>query len=423
MARKLRGKPVWLWSVIVVLVSICTGVVMANRHPFQIERYEDLKIFTEVLSYVEANYVEEVEPERVIHGAIRGMLRSLDPHSSFMPPEMFSEMQVETEGRFGGLGIEITIRDDVLTVVSPIEGTPAFRAGIQAGDKIVLVEGESTKDMTLIEAVKMLRGPEGTEVTIGVLRPGFAEPKDFTIVRAVIKIQSVRWTKLPEDVGYIKVRGFQKTTANEVKGALQDLESQGISALILDLRNNPGGLLDQAISVSEVFLEDGKLVVYTKGRLSNQNMKGFSKGGGIWSNQPLAILINGGSASASEIVAGALKDWERATLIGTQSFGKGSVQTIIPLSDGSGLRLTTAKYYTPNNAEIHGKGITPDIVVELEPVPEPEGDEQASELRSRRQMELPGEDLSGDTQLKKAFDFLTDKMADKKKAAQAEPQE
>ena len=417
MARKLRGKPVWSWSIIVVLVSICTGVVMANRHPFQSERYEDLKIFTEVLSYVEANYVEEVEPERVIHGAIRGMLRSLDPHSSFMPPEMFGEMQVETEGRFGGLGIEITIRDDVLTVVSPIEETPAFRAGILAGDQIVLVEGESTKDMTLIEAVKKLRGPEGTEVTIGIMRPGFTEPRDFTIVRAVIKIKSVRWTRLPQDVGYVKVRSFQKTTVNEVKEAIRELESQGMGSLVLDLRNNPGGLLDQAISVSELFLEDGKLIVYTKGRLTNQDMKGFSKGGGIWSGRPLAILINGGSASASEIVAGALKDWDRATLIGTQSFGKGSVQTIIPLSDGSGLRLTTAKYYTPNNAEIHGEGITPDIVVELEPISP--SDDPESELRSRRQMELPGEDMSSDAQLQRAFDFLTNDRTAKRKAAQA----
>lgn len=421
MARKLRGKPVWSWSIIVVLVSICTGVVMANRHPFQSERYEDLKIFTEVLSYVEANYVEEVEPERVIHGAIRGMLRSLDPHSSFMPPEMFGEMQVETEGRFGGLGIEITIRDDVLTVVAPIEETPAFRAGILAGDQIVLVEGESTKDMTLIEAVKKLRGPEGTEVTIGVMRPGFTEPQDFTIVRAVIKIKSVRWTRLPEDVGYIKVRSFQKTTVNEVKEAIRELESQGMGSLVLDLRNNPGGLLDQAISVSELFLEDGKLIVYTKGRLTNQDMKGFSKGGGIWTSQPLAILINGGSASASEIVAGALKDWDRATLIGTQSFGKGSVQTIIPLSDGSGLRLTTAKYYTPDNAEIHGEGITPDLVVELEPVIP--SDDPESDLRSRRQMELPGEDMSGDAQLQRAFDFLTNDTADKRKAAQVDAEE
>ena len=421
MARKLRGKPVWSWSIIVVLVSICTGVVMANRHPFQSERYEDLKIFTEVLSYVEANYVEEVEPERVIHGAIRGMLRSLDPHSSFMPPEMFGEMQVETEGRFGGLGIEITIRDDVLTVVAPIEETPAFRAGILAGDQIVLVEGESTKDMTLIEAVKKLRGPEGTEVTIGIMRPGFTQPRDFTIVRAIIKIKSVRWTRLPEDVGYIKVRSFQKTTVNEVREAIRELESQGMAALVLDLRNNPGGLLDQAISVSELFLEDGKLIVYTKGRLTNQDMKGFSKGGAIWPSQPLAILINGGSASASEIVAGALKDWDRATLIGTQSFGKGSVQTIIPLSDGSGLRLTTAKYYTPNNATIHGNGIAPDIVVELEPLPQ--SDDPEAELRSRRQMELPGEDMSGDAQLHRAFDFLTSDATAKKKAAQVEADE
>lgn len=421
MARKLRGKPVWSWSIIVVLVSICTGVVMANRHPFQSERYEDLKIFTEVLSYVEANYVEEVEPERVIHGAIRGMLRSLDPHSSFMPPEMFGEMQVETEGRFGGLGIEITIRDDVLTVVAPIEETPAFRAGILAGDQIVLVEGESTKDMTLIEAVKKLRGPEGSEVTIGVMRPGFTEPRDFTIVRAIIKIKSVRWTRLPEDVGYIKVRSFQKTTVNEVKEAIRELESQGMGSLVLDLRNNPGGLLDQAISVSELFLEDGKLIVYTKGRLTNQDMKGFSKGGGIWSSQPLAILINGGSASASEIVAGALKDWDRATLIGTQSFGKGSVQTIIPLSDGSGLRLTTAKYYTPNNAEIHGEGITPDLIVELEPITP--SDDPESELGSRRRMELPGEDMSGDAQLQRAFDFLTNDTTAKRKAAQVDAEE
>jgi carboxyl-terminal processing protease len=412
---------VWSWSIIVVLVGMCTGVVMANRHPFQSERYEDLKIFTEVLSYVEANYVEDVEPERVIHGAIRGMLRSLDPHSSFMPPEMFGEMQVETEGRFGGLGIEITIRDDVLTVVAPIEETPAYRAGILSGDQIVLVEGESTKDMTLIEAVKQLRGPEGTEVTIGVFRPGFTEPKEFTIVRAIIKIKSVRWTRLPDDVGYIKVRSFQKTTVHEVKEAIRELESQGMAALVLDLRNNPGGLLDQAISVSEVFLEDGKLIVYTKGRLPNQEMKGFSKGGDIWSSQPLAILINGGSASASEIVAGALKDWDRATLIGTQSFGKGSVQTIIPLSDGSGLRLTTAKYYTPNNAEIHGTGITPDIVVELEPVTP--SDDPESEPRSRRQMQLPGEDMSGDAQLQRAFDFLTNDTSAKKKAAQADAEE
>jgi carboxyl-terminal processing protease len=320
-------------------------------------------------------------------------------------------MQVETEGRFGGLGIEITIRDDILTVVSPIESTPAFRAGIQPGDQIVKVNGESTKELSLIEAVKKLRGPEGSSVTIAIMRQGFSEPKDFTLSRAVIQIKSVRWTKLQDDVGYIKLRSFQKTSAEELEEALQDLGEQKIHSLVLDLRNNPGGLLEQAIAVSDLFLEGGKLIVYTKGRLANQSMKGYSKNDGLHVSYPLAIIINGGSASASEIVAGALQDLGRATVVGTQSFGKGSVQTIIPLSDGSGLRLTTAKYYTPKGSEIHGKGITPDIVVEKPQEPEtPEGEQKPQQpqqpQRSRRQMELPGEDLSNDVQLQRAIEFL-----------------
>ena len=300
--------------------------------------YEQLKVFTEALSYVESNYVDEVESAKVIQGAIRGMLRTLDPHSSFMPPDVYREMQVETEGRFGGLGIEITMRDDVLTVVSPIEGTPAFRAGIQPGDQIIKVDGESTKEMSLVDAVKKLRGPEGSAVTIAIFRQGFTEPKDFTLSRAVIQIKSVRWTKLKDDIGYVKLRSFHKTTEEELEEALRDLGEQQIKALVLDLRNNPGGLLEQAIAVSNVFLEGGQLIVYTKGRLPNQNMKGFAKSNGFHVTYPVAVLINGGSASASEIVAGALQDLNRATVIGTQSFGKGSVQTIIPLSDGSGLR-------------------------------------------------------------------------------------
>ena len=378
---------------------------MAKRLPFQSDRYENLKIFTEVLSYVEANYVEEVKPEKLVYGAIRGMLRTLDPHSSFMPPEVYREMQVETEGRFGGLGIEITIRDDVLTVVSPIEGTPAFRAGIQAGDKIVKVEGETTKDMSLVDVVKKLRGPEGTSVTISILREGFTEPKDFNITRAIIQIKSVRWTALKDDIGYIKLRSFQKNSSEEMENALQDLEEQNIRAVVLDLRNNPGGLLDQAIAVSDEFLEGGQLIVYTKGRLAGQNMKGFSKNENAHVDLPLVILVNGGSASASEIVAGAMQDLKRATIIGTQSFGKGSVQTIIPLSDGSGLRLTTAKYFTPKGREINGKGITPDIVVE-EPQPTEKDDKTQESLRRSHRLELPDEDLSHDPQLQRAVDFL-----------------
>src|SRR3989440_10986553 len=399
MRKIVREKQVVLALLAAVLVSMFAGAVMAKRLPSQGGVYENLKVFTEALSYVESNYVDEVEPEKVIQGAIRGMLKTLDPHSSYMPPDVYREMQVETEGRFGGLGIEITMRDDILTVVSPIEGTPAFRAGIQPGDQIIKVDGESTKEMSLVDAVKKLRGAEGSSVTIAIFRQGFTEPKDFTLSRAVIQIKSVRWTKLQNDVGYVKLRSFHKTTAEELEEALQDLGEQHIKTLVLDLRNNPGGLLEQAIAVSNVFLEGGQLIVYTKGRLPNQNMKGFSKSDGFHVSYPMAVMINGGSASASEIVAGALQDLHRATLIGTQSFGKGSVQTIIPLSDGSGLRLTTAKYYTPKGRSIHGKGITPDIVVELPKETTPPKDRPLPSAD-------PTEDLKKDVQLQRALDVI-----------------
>ncbi len=418
MRKIVREKQVVLVLLAAVLVSMFAGAVMAKRLPSQGGVYENLKVFTEALSYVESNYVEEVEPDKVIQGAIRGMLKTLDPHSSYMPPDVYREMQVETEGRFGGLGIEITMRDDVLTVVSPIEGTPAFRAGIQPGDQIIKVDGESTKEMSLVDAVKKLRGPEGSAVTISIFRQGFTEPKDFTISRAVIQIKSVRWTKLQDDIGYVKLRSFHKTTEEELEEALQDLGEQHIKMLILDLRNNPGGLLEQAIAVSNVFLEGGKLIVYTKGRLPNQNMKGFSKSDGFHVAYPMAVIINGGSASASEIVAGSLQDLHRATIVGTQSFGKGSVQTIIPLSDGSGLRLTTAKYYTPGGGEINGKGITPDIVIEKpQETANQEGEQKA--LRSQRNIELPGNDISDDPQLLKAVDFLKTQLQKDGKSVKA----
>jgi len=418
MIQKAREKRGLLVFVVAALIMF-TGAVMAKRLPFQSDSYEDLKIFTEVLSYVEANYVEEVDPEKLVQGAIRGMLRVLDAHSSYMPRDVYREMQVETEGQFGGLGIEITIRDDVLTVVSPIEGTPAFRAGIQVGDKIVTVEGTTTKDMSLIEAVKLLRGPVDTSVTIGVMREGFKEPKDFTLTRAVIQIKSVRSKMLPDSIGYIKLRSFHKNTSEELDEALLDFDERHTSALVLDLRNNPGGLLEQAIAVTDAFIDGGQLIVYTQGRLANQNMKGYSKiEGSHHPNLPLVILVNGGSASASEIVAGALQDHKRATIIGTKTFGKGSVQTIIPLSDGSGLRLTTAKYYTPNGRMIHEKGIIPDVIVE-EPKPETaEGDE--SSLAPSRPSGLPEDDLSGDPQLQKAVETLKAEVKQhKKKAAKA----
>lgn len=346
-----------------VAAAVCV-ILLVNPLAAKEQTYEGLKTFTEILSLVESNYVEDVESKELLEGAIRGMLRTLDPHTSYMTPEVFKEMQVETEGEFGGLGIEVTIQDDILTVVAPIEDTPAHKAGVLAGDMIVKVDGEPTKNMSLVDAVRMMRGPVGSPITISVLREGAEEPIDITIVRDLIHIQSVRTRLIEPSIGYIRLRSFNKTTSDDLQVALKDLEEQGMTHLVLDVRNNPGGLLDQAVETAGLFLEPGKKVVSIRGRFPNQLMPPFSadKSGHI--GYPMVVLINGGSASASEIVAGALQDYGRAVLLGTTTFGKGSVQTIVPLSDGSGLRLTTAKYYTPNDRLIQGKGIEPDILVD-----------------------------------------------------------
>jgi carboxyl-terminal processing protease len=277
-------------------------------------------------------------------------------------------MQVETKGSFGGLGIEITIRDNKLTVVAPIEGTPAYEAGIHPGDWIVKVDGESTKDMSLMDAVKRIRGPRGTEVTLGIMRTGLAEPKYFVLTREIIQIRNISSEMVEEGIGYIRIRQFQERTDTELDEILAELRRQGMEALILDLRNNPGGLLDMSIDVADRFLDKGKIIVSTKGRIKNQN-KEFTAQTSLENNDySIVVLVNSGSASASEIVAGAIQDYERGVILGTPTFGKGSVQTVIPLTDGSGLRLTTAYYYTPNGTNIHAKGITPDIMVEMEPL-------------------------------------------------------
>jgi carboxyl-terminal processing protease len=330
--------------------------------------YEKLKIFSEVLSLIESSYVEKVDSKTLIEGAIKGMMKALDPHTSYMPPEAFQDMQVATSGKFGGLGIEISIRGGVLTVVSPIEDTPAFNAGIHAGDKIIKIEEESTLDMTLTEAVAMLRGEIGTAVNITVFREGLDAPLLVKIVRDVIKVQSVKKKIYNDTVGYIKIRSFAKTTSSDLDRALAYLEGKGITKLVLDIRNNPGGLLNQAVEVSDRFLDNENLIVYTKGRTEDQNMRFTTHDKSKHVKYPMIILVNGGSASASEIVAGALQDLGRAVILGTPTFGKGSVQTIIPLSDGSALRLTTARYFTPSGKIIQENGIVPDIVVERKPV-------------------------------------------------------
>ena len=330
----------------------------------QEETYEKLKVFTEVLSIVQTNYVDDVNSKDLLYGAVRGMLETLDPHSSFMTPDSFKEMQVETQGSFGGLGIEITVKDRQLTVVAPIEGTPADRVGLHAGDRIVRIDDKPTKDLTLMEAVRRLRGPKGTKVTIGVLREGWTEPRDFEIVREVIQVKSVRSKDLGEGVGYVRVNSFQERTGKDLEHAIEQLMKEGDKAFVLDLRNNPGGLLNQAVFVSDLFLDKGQLIVYTSGRMKNQDLRFTAEHSSNFPKFPMVVLVNGGSASASEIVAGALQDHKRAVVLGTKTFGKGSVQTVIPLSDGSGLRLTTAKYFTPKGRSIHGTGIEPDIVVE-----------------------------------------------------------
>ncbi len=329
-----------------------------------VQLYNNLELFATVIDIIQREYVEETKPKDLIYGALEGMLGSLDPYSQFLDPETYQELKVETEGEFGGIGIVIAIKDGILTIVSPLEDTPGYKAGLEAGDRIVKINGESTKGITLMEAVKKLRGKPGTEVTLTVLREKEHRLIDFKIVRDIIKIKSVKEAKvLDKNIGYIKLMEFQENTTAEFKKALKTLEEKGIEGLILDLRNNPGGLLDVAVEVTGEFLPPGKLIVYTKGRNEKQNVEFKSKGGSFL-EKPIVVLINKGTASGAEILSGALQDNNRAVIIGQPSFGKASVQTIIPMRDGSALRLTTAHYYTPNGNLISEKGIQPDIVIE-----------------------------------------------------------
>lgn len=328
--------------------------------------YSQIELFSYALTTVQAAYTEEPSSKDLIYGSLKGMLSSLDPHSQFLTPDDFNDLKTETEGKFGGLGIEISIRDNLLTVVSPIEDTPAWKAGIKPLDNIIKINNESTKDITLGEAVKKLRGKPGTTVDVTIFRESDGKIFDLSITREIIHIQDVKDVMvLDNNIGYIRLTEFREDSYKELKKALKQLENLKADSLILDLRNNPGGLLNVAIDCTQEFLLEGEVIVSTKSRNPSQNIVSKSMNtNGAFTKIPMVVLINEGSASGSEILAGALKDNKRAVIVGTKSFGKGSVQSVIPLPDGAGIKLTTSKYYTPSGSSIHGTGIQPDVVVE-----------------------------------------------------------
>jgi len=350
----------WLLMVIaVVFWTIGTGFYRDLAAKSE-ETYEELKIFSDVIELIEREYVDEVDPRELIQKAIQGMVQSLDPHSSLLPPDAFEDLQIDTKGKFTGIGIHITMQDGFVTVISPIEDTPAYKAGIQAGDRIIKVDGKATKDLR--EAVDMMRGPKGTRVEVTILREGVKKPLVFDLIRDVIPIQSVKSTTIEPGYGYVRLSNFTGTTTDDLEKALKEMESAKVplKGLVLDLRNNGGGLLNQSIQVADMFLDQGQ-ILSIKGR-NDKNTKVFdATPSGTQRLYPMVVLINNGSASASEIVAGALQDHKRALILGTPSFGKGSVQTVETLRDGSGLKLTIARYYTPSGRSIQAKGIEPDI--------------------------------------------------------------
>ena len=367
-ARKL----IITFLIVLLPVSLCPGGDDVIVIPEVLEEgetrsvYESLDLFIRVMELVNEKYVDQVERRDLIEGALQGMLGSLDDYSQFMAPDLYREMQVETRGEFGGIGIEITLREGVLTVISPIEGTPAIRAGILPGDRIVEIEGEPTKGITIFEAVRKLRGEPGDPVSIKVMRIGEAELLDFTIVRDIIRIESVKDIRMVNDgIGYIRITQFQEKTPGDFDRAMEQLLEEGMEALVVDLRWNPGGLLTSAITVADRFLKKGQLIVETRGRDDQVEMAARASGRGPYPRIPLAVLINEGSASGSEIVAGALRDNYRAVLVGSKTFGKGSVQSVLPLPDDSGLRLTTGRYYTAGKRAIQEEGVVPDVAVEM----------------------------------------------------------
>jgi carboxyl-terminal processing protease len=404
-----------------VIVASVAPVLTGNVSYSKPSRYDDLSLFTSVLTLVRSNYVEPIEESDLIRGAVRGMLEELDPHSSFLDVEAYEEMQVDTKGEFHGLGIEISKqKDGYIEVISPIEGTPADRAGILPHDLIVKIcptevpedwkeDCRSTKDMSLFDAVSLMRGKRGTEITIDIFREGFSEPKPFKVVRDIVKVVSVSGKLLEPGYGYVRIRAFQERSVDELDSALAQIHTEAgapLEGLVIDLRDNPGGLLDQAVRIADIWLSDG-LIVYTKGRRENQRQDFVAHNEGTEPDYPIVVLVNGGSASASEIVAGALQDQRRALIVGQPTFGKGSVQTVFPLEGDHGLRLTTALYYTPSGRSIQEVGISPQIsVARVAEVP------RANQRRRMREADLEGHFTQGDVNPDTSSDDATEPEAE-----------
>lgn len=363
--------------VLVLLLGVFIGAgftldtaVLAKREGEQVVSttlpLDELRTFTEVFSKIKSDYVEDVADKKLLEDAIGGMLAGLDPHSTYLDPEGYKDVRIGTEGQFGGLGIEVTMENGFVKVVSPIEDTPAARAGLQPGDLIVRLDDQAVKGMSLSDAVKLMRGKPGSDITLTVVREGEDKPLKITVTRAVIKIRSVKSRLLEPGYGYIRITQFQANTTKNMKTSLSKLEKENggkLKGVVLDLRNNPGGVLNAAVSVSDAFLKKG-IIVYTEGRIADSKLTFEAQPDQVLEGAPLVVLVNGGSASASEIVAGALQDNGRAVIMGTKTFGKGSVQTIMPMSNGAALKLTTARYFTPSGRSIQATGIEPDIVTE-----------------------------------------------------------
>jgi carboxyl-terminal processing protease len=385
-------------ATLTIVASNPAGVLALTGARAGTGSYRQLDLFGEVFDRVQAAYVDKPDNTKLIEAAINGMLAGLDPHSSYLDAKSLQEMDIETRGEFGGIGLEVTMTDGLVKVVAPIDDTPAAKAGIMSGDIITHLNDEAIQGLSLNQAVEKMRGPINTRIRLKVMRSGQTKPIDFNLVRERIIVRAVNFRKEREDIGYIRITQFNRQTTDAVKKALSQLSTRigpdRLKGYVLDLRNNPGGLLDQSISVSSVFLAGGE-VASTKGRTKDENQRFFARGGDLTGGKPIIVLINGGSASASEIVAGALQDHKRATVIGTRSFGKGSVQTIIPLGHGHGaLRLTTARYFTPSGRSIQAQGITPDIEV-LQDVPKDHPDQAEGEASLRGHLKGQGREQIG----------------------------